>query len=74
MSTPEGAEFGAAISPPDRQKILELWMERSGAPALGARPGEQSSASSAMLRALRVDPLNRSSGSESLIRSTTLTP
>jgi len=32
-------------------------MERNGAPVRGARPGEQSSALSAMLRALRVDLL-----------------
>ena len=57
MSTPESAEFGAAISPPDQQKILELWMERSGAPALGARPREPCSASSAKVRALRANRL-----------------
>ena len=55
--TPEGAERGAAISPPDQQKILGLWMERSGTRALRTRPREQRSAPSAVLRVLRVDLL-----------------
>jgi len=45
------------ISPPGQQKILGLWMERSGARVLAARPREPCSAPSAVLRALRVDLL-----------------
>jgi hypothetical protein len=52
----EGAERGAAISPPDPQN-LALWMERSGARALGARPGEQFLRALAVLRVLRVNRL-----------------
>jgi len=38
-------------------KTWKVWMERSGARALRCRPGEQSSAPSAVLRVLRVNRL-----------------
>jgi len=44
-------------------KTLKAWMERDGARVPGARPGAQFSASSAMLRALRVDLLRVQGGS-----------
>ena len=37
----ESTEPGAAISPPDHSKHLELWMEGSDAPVRLPRPGKQ---------------------------------
>jgi hypothetical protein len=63
-------------------KVFEAWMKKDGAPGRGARPGEQFSASSARLRALRVDLLrvkgvrvvDRFMESDPLNRSRCLTP
>ena len=53
---PEGAERRSDLSA-GPSKTFQAWMERARAPLRGARPREQCSASSAMLRPLRVDLL-----------------